>query len=55
MTATAEEFQCPYYDLCVDCHPEEEMVEFRKKCDDSNCHYCGIYWAFQDGFSGLDD
>lgn len=53
---SAEELKpCPHMKLCEECHPEAEYAEKRKKCTDENCHYCGIYWAYQDGYSGLDE
>lgn len=46
---------CPFYDLCKLCHPEEEMVKRREKCDENTKRRCAVYWAFQDGYRGLDD
>lgn len=47
--------QCEFYELCENCHPETEMVEKRKTCDSERCKRCGIYWAFHDGYFGLDE
>lgn len=55
MCSTAELDHCPFMDLCEICHPEEEMVEKRKRCTDENCHYCAVFWAYKDGFYGLDE
>ena len=47
--------QCEFYELCEDCHPETEMAEKRKTCDSERCKRCGVYWAFRDGYLGLDE
>lgn len=46
---------CKFIDLCEKCHPETEMAEKRKECTDETCKKCGVYWAFKDGYSGLDE
>lgn len=46
---------CPFFDLCKFCHPEPEMAEKRKKCNRETRRRCAVYWAFQDGYHGLDE
>lgn len=46
---------CEYQDLCEECHTEPEMKEKRKECNSRTCKKCGIYWAFHDGYLGLDE
>lgn len=51
-----KDHQCEFYDLCEACHPETEMAERRKKCnEEERCRRCGVYWAFKDGYFGLDE
>ena len=50
-----EDRKCPYEDLCEKCHPELEFVKKRCKCDCDNCRLCGVYWAFHDGYTSLDE
>ena len=50
-----KEEHCPFAELCIDCHPESDMVERRKTCTNKNCKQCGVYWAFLDGYQGLDE
>lgn len=47
--------KCEFYELCEKCHPEEEMAERRETCDSERCKRCGVYWAFRDGYFGLDE
>lgn len=46
---------CEFKELCEDCHPEREMDTKRETCSEKNCRNCGIYWAFRDGYLGLDE
>jgi len=55
MCTVAELEPCPFHDLCDVCHPEPEMVERRLKCSSDNCYNCPFYWAYQDGYKGLDE
>lgn len=55
MNTEKELVPCPYKDLCTDCHPEKNMVEKRKSCNSKNCTLCGVFWAFNEGYFGLDD
>jgi len=50
-----QDHSCEFRELCESCHPEEDMVAKRKTCDDQECKRCGIYWAFRDGYLGLDE
>jgi hypothetical protein len=55
MCSTVELDKCPFYDLCESCHPEPDMVKRRSGCTCENNCYCAIYWAFKDGYFGLDE
>lgn len=46
---------CEFNELCETCHPEKEMAERRETCTDKNCRLCGIYWAFREGYFGMDE
>lgn len=46
---------CPFYDLCVACHPEEDMVKRRENCKPEKRKRCAVYWAYLDGYHGLDE
>lgn len=55
MCDASELGECPFRELCQDCHPEANMAEYRENCTNENCHSCGIYWAFHDGYHALDE
>jgi hypothetical protein len=55
MCSNDELDKCPFYELCEECHPEPDMEKRRKGCNCENNYYCGIYWAFKDGYAGLDE
>lgn len=46
---------CEFRDLCEKCHPEKDMKARRESCDDERCRKCGVYWAFKDGYYGIDE
>ena len=46
---------CYFMDLCESCHSEPEMIEKRKSCSELSSKKCGVYWAFMDGYLGLDE
>ena len=50
-----KERSCEFRDLCEKCHPEKEMRERRKECDGERCRRCAVYWAFKDGYYGIDE
>ena len=47
---TTVPMKCRFEDLCTECYPDEEMVEYRKKCNSENCDHCGHYWDFFEGY-----
>lgn len=55
MCSIAEMDSCPYYDLCMRCHPEPEMNKKRQNCSSENCDYCAVYWAFVETYHILED
>ena len=55
MCSNDELDKCPFHELCKECHPEPDMEKRRKGCNCENNYYCGIYWAFKDGYTGLDE
>ena len=55
MLALAKLEECPFCELCEECHPEMDMEIKRKTCDDKNCVKCHTYWAFHDGYYALDE
>ena len=46
---------CEFVELCEECHPEPLMEEKRKKCNRESCRRCGVFWAFRDGYLGMDE
>lgn len=46
---------CEFRDICEKCHPEEEMERRREECSDKTCNRCAVYWAFMDGYYGMDE
>ena len=48
-----EPFKCRFEDLCEECYPEPDMVEYRKKCNSDNCDRCCHYWNFVEGYQEL--
>lgn len=51
-----EKKPCEFTDLCEKCHPEKNMEERRAKgCDEKNCRLCAVYWAYWDGYYGIDE
>ncbi len=46
---------CPFYELCKACHPEPEMAKRRENCEVVKRKKCAVYWAFLDGYHGLDE
>lgn len=46
---------CEFKELCEACHPEKEMAERRETCTDKNCRLCGVFWAFREGYFGMDE
>lgn len=55
MCSIAEMDSCPYYDLCMRCHPEPEMNKKRQSCSSENCDYCAVYWAFVETYHILEE
>lgn len=50
-----KDHSCEFIKLCEVCHPESEMAKKRENCSDETCRKCGVYWAFKDGYLGLDE
>lgn len=45
-----EPMKCRFEDLCEECYPDQEMAEYRKKCNSENCDNCWHYWDFFEGY-----
>lgn len=46
---------CEFVELCENCHSNDEVAKRRETCSEKNCRRCGVYWAFRDGYFGMDE
>ena len=54
-TCEPEPKDCVFKWLCEEVHPEEEMEQQRKNCNDMNCRKCHHFWDFYEGYFNTDE
>lgn len=49
-TCELEPQECAFKWLCEEVHPEAEMEDRRKDCNDVNCRKCSHFWDFYERY-----